>query len=337
MTTAGVILYNRGTKMLPRLIVTLRSLRKHWHGPVSVFIDGDQPEGFVESIVKEFNVEEIWDKDDDITTLVRKIQISQKTPYDVTVFLDADTIVLGPFTELFEWAQQCDFVVTHFAGWRSDGNIIGRRVRGFTNIVGSEMIEKAIAYGPAINTGIYAYDKRRVPASLWKQWFEIAQAGSKQGCYIPDEVACQILLPQYNFIIAPPQFNVSVRYDPGTTDQRIVHFHGRKHAGKYDACRLWAKELIECLKTNLCNINEFLDRKYGDRTLHHFLCGNRSHLDLAEEIKKVRAGITAQPVVVAPVKVAVLSEPIKPLVATNLPTFSPIKYPDTTIVTPALF
>ena len=146
------------------------------------------------------------------------------------------------------------------------------------------MVEKALVYGPAINTGVYAYDMRRVPKSLWDDWFNFASQGSTIDKYIPDEVACQILLPKYNFIVAPTSFNISVRYDPNTEDKRIIHLHGRKHCGKYPLCRIWIKELIECIKNNTCNIREFMDRKYGDRTLAHFLDGHRGHIDLANDI-----------------------------------------------------
>ena len=42
-----------------------------------------------------------------------------------------------------------------------------------------------------------------------------------------DEIAAQILLPQYKdeIYIADPKFNVSVLYGENVEDKKIIHFH----------------------------------------------------------------------------------------------------------------
>jgi hypothetical protein len=263
------------------------TIRKHYDGPITVFLEGSHPDGFAESIKREFNVDLIWDQNPDTGTFVRAVEICIKSPYDLTVWMDSDTVVLGKFDELFEEAPKYDLVIAHFAGWKSDGPAIKKRILRYKDIV-PQYMDKAVAYGPAINCGVYAFRKG---SPFLKEWLEVAKPGEKTGMFIPDEVACQVLLPQYNCKIMPLKFNVSVLHDPGTTDMRVMHFHGKKHCKEYPNCSIWFAAFEEALSKNLCNIKAFIGPDCGERRLNGFFAGKYGQ---AEWLARIRAHLTPE-------------------------------------------
>ena len=278
MATSGVVYFNNGTKCTVRLIVAIHSLRKFWSGPIAVFMDGTLAKELAPEIEKWFGVQCVFDTSELTSSLLRKIEIGPKTPFENTVYLDADTLVVGKIDELFEESQKYDFVGVNFANWRSDGSKVGARTRSFKDICSDEYIDTALKYGPAINTGVYAYRK---DTPMFTEWLDLAKKGDASGrMQIPDEIAFQVLAPQYNVKVMPSKFNVSVVYDENCEDMRVIHFHGRKNCRNFKLARLWIQEFIECLKENACNIHKYIDRQYGDRRLNDFLNGNDVHPDL---------------------------------------------------------
>lgn len=284
--TEGVIYYNRGFKCVIRLIISLISLRKHYKGPVTVFLEGDGLKQLSEDIQKTFSVDVIYDANPDTTTYVRAVEVCMKAPYDVNVWMDADTLIIGEFNEFFEKGKTHDLAIAHFAGWDSSGGQISRRIKKYEGLVSKKYIEDALAYGPAINCGVYSFPK---DSRILPEWLEVAKKGEKSGMFIPDEVACQVLLPQYNCAILPTRYNVSVRHDPNTEDKRIIHYHGRKHCKEYPLCDLWIKEFENALKDNICHIKEWITEKKcaDDRRLKSFLNGKYGRKKTLRRIKKL--------------------------------------------------
>ena len=89
---------------------------------------------------------------------MRKTEICQDSPYDLTIFIDTDTIILGDISELFEEAKSHDLVIPHFAGWKSSGGTIKKRIERYSPLK-PEYIQAAINYGPAVNTGVFAWPR----------------------------------------------------------------------------------------------------------------------------------------------------------------------------------
>ncbi len=270
--TEGVIYYNKGFKCLVRMIISLISMRKHYKGPVTVFLEGEGLKELADKIRNEFSVDVIYDANPDTTTYVRAVEVCMKAPYDVNLWMDADTLIVGEFDEFFKEGRTHDLAIAHFAGWSSNGGQISKRIKRYENLVPQKYIEDALKYGPAINCGVYSFPKN---SKILKEWLEVAKKGEKTGMFIPDEVACQVLLPRYNCAILPLKYNVSVRHDPNTTDMRVIHYHGRKHCKEYPLCKLWIEEFIEALKNNTCNIKWWVKEQGcgGDRRLRAFLKG----------------------------------------------------------------
>jgi len=282
--TRGVIYYNRGTGCIARMIVSLESLRKHYHGKITLFLEGEHAPELVESFRKEFNCDIIFDNNPETTTYVRAVEICCRTPYDITIWMDADTLVLGPVDELFEAAADYDLAIVHFALWKSNGPMISGRIREYKAVV-PDFIQPALDFGPAINCGVYAFRK---DTPFLKEWNWLSKHGEKvktwdkkkqrwnTGLFIPDEKACQVLLPRYKINMLPPKFNVSVIHDPGTQDIRVIHFHGRKHVFDVPFGYLWQAAFADCCERNLCNICHYTAQKYCNRRTGMWLRGEQS-------------------------------------------------------------
>jgi len=275
MDTRGVILYNKGNKCIIRAIVCLYSLRKHWYGPVTFFLEEPYPKEF-EEVCKFFNVDIIYNSNPAQKALVRSAEVCLFSPYDRTMWLDADCIIVGAIDEMFDYLDEHDVAIPHFAGWWSDGGTISKRIKRYTGIAPQETIDEALKHHPAINTGILSFKNN---VQFMKDWVELAKKGDGK-MFIPDETAFQVLYPSAkdSIFIAPTDFNVSVLHDHDKSkDRRIIHYHGQKHVLKHKNCDLWKNEFQEMCDTNIANINSFL--QYADKRLAKYLKAKADGID----------------------------------------------------------
>lgn len=268
--TQGVIYFNSGTKCVIRMLVSLFTLRKVYKGPVTLITNGVQPERFLQ-LMKRFDIDILpIELPEQHHPLVVKSMLWRYTPYDVTMFIDADTIIFKPIDSYFDKIKEHTYVTGNFANWRSNGGIIGRRIGRYEKLCTPEEIKAAHDFGPAVNTGVHGYLKN---APILEEWQKLTTESFKQGLSsIPDEVACQVLLPKYPHWVAPVEWGVSVRYGDFNKDTIIVHYHGRKHAGDYPACKVWKDTYWEYVAT-LTDEHDiaFMKDPQGDRRFHHYL------------------------------------------------------------------
>lgn len=262
----GILYFNSGNEPVIRSIVSLYSLRKHWNGNVTIFLEKPYPDEF-KNVCDFFDVDFLeFEGNKDHKVLVRKTEILSKTPYDETLWIDSDTIICGKIDEMFGYLDDCSLAIPHFSGWFSDKPLISNRIKKYRKIANKQFLDKALEKHPAINTGILSY-KRDFP--FIKDWIELAIKGSGK-MFIPDEVAFQVLYPSYEGIfIAPQKFNVSVKYGNHVKDKRIIHYHGKKHCLDFPLCDIWKKEFEYMRKNNIANINSFL--KYSDKRLKKYI------------------------------------------------------------------
>lgn len=277
----GIIYYNRGFSCVPRLLVSLYSLRQFSNAPITIFMDGNNLIELAEEIRNNLNVDIIYDSNPDTTTYVRAVEVCMRSPYDNSIWVDADTTIHDNFDHLFNDIPNYDIVISNFAAWLSNGSGISKRIRRFSNCLDLKTIEDAINYGPAINCGFYGFSKNM---DFLQEWLRISKLGEKSRIFIPDEVACQILLPKYKTKILDPSYNVSVKYGTNITNPKIIHYHGRKHCRNFPLSGVWLKQFLELSKINFCNINKYVDY---DRTLKKFLShkyGNKQVVDMCRDI-----------------------------------------------------
>jgi len=241
----GVIYYNIGLKMLVRLSCSINSLRRIYSGNVSILADEiGYPECKV--IGNHFGVDVVkvnLTKDKKNAALLNKCLLHTVTPYDISIFIDSDTIVYKPFFELFDLAKIHGFVTTSFSNWTTKRGTIYRRIKAWRELLPNYM-DNAMKEAPAINTGTFAFRK---DSTLMKDWYDVAV--QRYDSYIPDETACQVILHRYPNLVVSKNYNTSCKYDsPLTDEKKILHFHGRKHCrinhkGEYEYnSNLWFDE-----------------------------------------------------------------------------------------------
>ena len=261
--TEGVLYYNRGTRFLPRLAVSLKTLRRHYTGPVSVVAEGGLPSWFG-VILERFGAQGIDVPSSSSYHLAFKAGLWRHTPFEITVFIDADTVIRGSINPLFEAVRARGFVVTHFNGWMTRGRKIRRRIEDWKK-VDATMAEDAYKVGYAINTGVFGW---RNGHPLLPETEKMSHLGLEAGCsrVTLDELAMQMLLPTHEHALAGPEFNTGAVHGDGEKAV-IVHYHGDKHCNRVTPnCNLWKQE-FEGLLTDFPELAQTLNGGCGDGRL----------------------------------------------------------------------
>lgn len=271
--TKGVIYFNQGQKCVNRIIISIFSLRKHYKGNITLMTIGEQDDLFIQSL-KPFDVNVLAIDEagsDPLPPLVQKARLWRFSPYDLTMFIDADTIICADISEYFDKVKEYGFCTGEFAGWKTTGGSISKRIRGFATICDEQVVQDALDYGKATNTGIFGFTKTGCE-DLLLEWEKITYDGWKNNCSrIPDEVGCQMLLPKYKHWLAPPEWGASVKYGE-YSDIKIIHYHGRKHTKDYPRCSVWKQHFWEYMwTTEDINAKAYIRVPKGDRRFSQYL------------------------------------------------------------------
>lgn len=233
--TKGVILYNRGNRCAVRMLVFLDSLREWWAGPVTLFMEPPYAPELAAS-ARSYGVDVRVVPEVGVGSLIRRIDVAMESPYDLSVYMDTDMMVVGKFDELFDPLSEKEFAATKFCSWMSTQGIIRRRINCFDGVADPALMAEARNRHPAINGGVWSFVKG---APFLRTWRDLAVRGDGK-FFIPDEVALQILYPSHPEVgLNDAKFNVSVKYGEKIEDKRIIHFHGKKHVMPFPLCRLW--------------------------------------------------------------------------------------------------
>lgn len=277
----GVIYLVTGPAHAVRAVVSLRSLRRHFDGPITFYTT--QPESAEVAArcaadarlqVQHLETNQVISPKN--SSFLTKLELLTQTPFDVTLYLDADTLVVGPIDDLFAAAENQEFAATQFAHWVSSGKTIRRRIEAWRDLPQeripaqelNKLVEEALVTRPAVNGGVFAF---RRDSPLLAPWRELAYAGWQT--FICDEIALQLLLPRYEHSVLDCRFNCSPVFAHRQADVRIWHFHGERHV-KNERCReLWWPNYRSCV---LDNIGGLADWSPGaDPQLARFLKGKR--------------------------------------------------------------
>jgi hypothetical protein len=213
--------------------VSIYSLRKVYDGPITVVANDNVPHEFTEKLKTQgVTIRRVSREDEDAgthkTALLMKCAVNIWAPYDVNVFLDCDTLVLKPFDELFGWAEEHSLVFCQFANWKASKRAIANRIKQLgpdgKGAATQEEVDAAIAYPAAVNIGVFAFKQ---DATMFDEWYDLAIQG--MDLFIPDEAACQVLLPKHEHYLAPQIFNHTCNKLALDPDARVLHYHGKKH------------------------------------------------------------------------------------------------------------
>ena len=231
----GIIYYNIGLKCIVRLAVSILTLIKNVKKDITILSDSN---GYseCEKIAKHFGVNIV---NADFPSgqgknypLLNKCRINIVTPYERSIFLDSDTIILKDFSEVFDLIEPNEFVVTQMCKWESTGRRYRPRIAAWENKIHNETMLHAFDEKKAVNIGFYGFMKN---AKIFNNWFSLAV--KNRNSFIPDEISCQILLGHFKHLVIGSEYNTSCKHEVVTENTRTLHFHGRKHCrienGKY--------------------------------------------------------------------------------------------------------
>jgi len=264
--TKTVLYYNRGSKCCLRLIASLYSLRKVYNDNVLLVLEGEQPKWFLNSIkmVSPDNTEIKEVKDSQSrNTLNVKSSLWRHSDYDLTMFMDSDTIVLRNIDSYFDLIKQGGFVTGKFADWKSSGSRIKNRINQWSVVLDREYLDKAISYGDAINTGINGWRKND---PFLERWEKMCALGAPHKCSdrVADEMAAQLLLHCNKHILAGVEWGTSVKYGIDSKHTKIIHYHGQKHLEHFPLCKYWKRAYRDLVSLGiLLPKTTYNDRRIG--------------------------------------------------------------------------
>lgn len=186
-----------------------------------------------------------------------KTWLHRYTPFDSTLFLDADTIPVGDFDEV--WPVGDEMVLTQFSNWYSCGQRIKNRIHWWDG-VRPDLVKPAIdgAYA-AVNTGVLGFTRNTV---MLEPWHQLTVEGAKT--FIPDEIAAQLIYFKYEHRLLDDRFNCSPQFGANKNDARIWHCHGGKHLHPTTA-PLWTHTLQECWRKNIGHIQSWMTQQERER------------------------------------------------------------------------
>lgn len=231
----GIIYLNVGEKHLRNLAVSIWSLRQEYEGPIAVLTGDDRVETFFDMNDKRLGDFQLVPFEYDSKRngcYAAKTSMHKLTPFESTVYLDADTVIHGPLDELFPTTPE-SVVWTQFAHWTTQSKRIRNRIQneGWPKIFPAQVAYQLAGNYPAINTGVLGFD--RTSHKVMDEW---NKKTLQNVSFICDEICAQLLAFEYPHNVLDHRFNASPRFsynalgldDLSTSDVRVIHSHGNK-------------------------------------------------------------------------------------------------------------
>lgn len=254
----GVIMFNFGDAYVLRMLVMLYSLRKHYGGPVVIFIPEGEPNHLqVAADAKKLGVEtrtlEIGKSEKaSLTYSTFKPALLYQSPYEDTLLIDTDLLFLDSPTELLDLLGETSLVLTKFFGERDAHLRTSSRyiARFFQKPLGEE---EARAIGDKaqrnayVNIGVMAVKDpkgnafvSRIRTILGR--FTQNDPNRRQAI---DEYLVSALYPEFDHIVLTNDWN-SADQGPIAPSTKILHFIRDFHRGTGEPKgRLWADSFRE--------------------------------------------------------------------------------------------
>jgi hypothetical protein len=273
-TSNGILYLNSGDRLLPKLFVSLYSLRKVYQKDITIILLGQQSNKIYD-IIKHFDCSAVHvDRtlQNNKHYWFEKSRINLYSPYKNSIFIDSDTVIQHNFDELFTEITNFDFIVPQFAQWRTAGKKMKKRLRQWED-TDKDLVDLCIRLDtPAINVGVYGFNK---DSEFMQNWFDLTIKNIN--AKLPEETTCHLLLNKYKSKIIDSIYNYSCKYDESPINlAKIIHYHGRKHCRfdnnykpKYNS-DIWIKNWIEILDQNIINIKNWYNN-YHDTYLKNLM------------------------------------------------------------------
>ena len=257
----GVIYNVFGKRAVLDALVSLWSLRRFHKGPVLLSATDSVSLSLARNRLAEeqrLHPFQVMDNRNAMPTTSRtwrarcwlfKTQLPLLTPFDRTLYLDADTVVVGKIDEL--WPESGEWVFSSNGGRRSKDKITQRHVTNYETMF-PELVARTRRKGHmAINNGVLAWSGNGGP---WRdEWERIAYAHQT---YENDEAAAQLIYTDARHRMVDTRFNANPHYGikANGDDVRIWHGQARRFTRNQLGRQIWWAALGECIRDNVCGI-----------------------------------------------------------------------------------
>lgn len=262
MVNTGVVYSLHGNYYWPQICVSIWSLRRHYKGPICIAALDTAGYRLACELADSALAQPLivicphLDINRRNGGYAAKSQLIPLVPFELGVFLDADTVVAGPFFEDLLPTGVEEVVLTQFANWKTTGKRISGRVKKWEQFAPTSVAQCLAAPWPAVNTGVYGF--RRESAYFQKDWGEMTERNIS---FICDEIAAQLLVPTYapggRMRVMPDAYNRSPVYNPSYNNVRIWHFHGGKHLRPGLPKQIWWEAYLNTRKADLGGITKW--------------------------------------------------------------------------------
>lgn len=274
----GVLFLISGNRHVNVLAVSIYSLRHSGcRLPIHIAVGDEYPEPMVKQIAEDKRLGPItwqrWDK----PSSHRNDKYRQKcfmdglSPFEKTVYLDADTLVRGSIEPLFDFGMRHAVTLTQFSDWTSNGRKIPNRIRPWNDVAPSDVEQMLRKAYPAINTGIIAFDKSRDSQLFFQEWRELT---AKKICFICDELSAQLIFWRHACRVVDDRWNASPVHSR-QSEPVIWHGHGSKFIKREQGRKIWLPWYDACVEFNVGGIANWTPS--GDKHLREYLEGK--HID----------------------------------------------------------
>lgn len=149
----GVLyIVNNNSVILEECLHSLASLRKHSPGVQACLITNTELPYSVKKLFDHFIL-----KNEEIHPLKAKVKWMMDSPFDTTLFLDADTEIRKDIRELFSTKETFAFAFDNLCDWNSQPPVF----------IAQESTD--------INTGLVLYKKNEESNSILQAWFKVVE------------------------------------------------------------------------------------------------------------------------------------------------------------------
>lgn len=219
-------------------LVSLTSLRRHYSGPVAIVTDqADWPRTIgVESIPLSADRQP-----GKFVHYYVKPRMAELSPFDSTVFLDLDTMIVDRIDDLFLPDGDQRIRAVQYADWTTNHTQMRHRLYQLAHhgIVNTKRAEAMMAADvPAINTGVFAFTKSTACLAEWQQ-----TVPPLERFFVHDEIALQLILDHHPHDVFDDRWNCMPMFSRRRENVKIWHGPGNQWGrlpGWYDTLReIW--------------------------------------------------------------------------------------------------
>ena len=265
-----------------RMVVSIYSLRRYYSGEITIVTTTNEAAEIAGRCVNDPALRVSHRRLDlryDLTTrngsYLTKVALISQPVYPATVFLDADTLVVGSIEPLVSASISNQIVVTSYCDWMTTDKPVKKNLATWRQIEQKKndidlkhLIELTTTVSlPAINLGVIGIQKN---ATIIDEWRSLAELG--QDMFLPDEASFQFLLPRHQHFLLGSEFNCSPSYCT-TNEARIYHFIAGTHLHKQADQDAWLPMYRECRSRGIAGIQDWSRLRKMDQPIN---CSSRN-------------------------------------------------------------